>query len=549
MKRVNLIIYILLPLMACLSILPLLCHAEAPLRIAILPFSVNASGDYAYLQSGLVDMLSSRLAWHREVSFVEKEKVKEAIGKGEGAINEKDARTIGEKLEADYFLFGSITVLGERISIDTRVFDVAKGVFIAKTYKESKGLDGIIPAIDELAADINKKVFGLTPKVQPPLSGSHAAADTSSLYKDPNRLLEEENPKPAQLAKQPTSAPNPNFLVPNEKKQKSEFFKGPDFSFPIKGIALGDIDGDKRIEVVFIDSHRLFVYRCLNHQFDKVEEFKCKTFGNFIAIDTGDFNGNGRAEIFVTSSTKDNLKSFVLESDGNGLRELVGDKNWYFRVLKTLQQGNILYAQKKSVSDIFMPGIFQLTWKDGDYIESRRVNAPQRINVFGFSAGNVTGGSDDEIVALDGNDHLEVVVSGGSTRWKSDEYFGGSISYLEHTKKDSRVYIPQRVLIAKMGDNGHSEVVIVRNNQTSRLFPKLKTFKSAEICSLSWDGLGLKENWKTPKIEGYVSDYAIGDIDNDGKNELVASVILKTGNSLVGDKQSTIISYDLQSPQ
>ncbi len=50
--------------------------AKKPKRLAILPFSMNADRDLTFLQKGIVDMLSSRLAWKGKVTVIEKGKVK-----------------------------------------------------------------------------------------------------------------------------------------------------------------------------------------------------------------------------------------------------------------------------------------------------------------------------------------------------------------------------------------------------------------------------------------------------------------------------------------
>jgi hypothetical protein len=91
---------------------------------------------------------------------------------------------------------------------------------------------------------------------------------------------------------------------------------------------------------------------------------------------------------------------------------------------------------------------------------------------------------------------------------------------------------------------------VVKNQGTgSRLFKRFRNYSSSEIVNLSWDGLGLALNWKTRKVQGYVSDFAIEDFDNDGQNEIVAAVVLEQGVSLLMKPKSVIISYDLIQPE
>jgi hypothetical protein len=71
----------------------------------------------------------------------------------------------------------------------------------------------------------------------------------------------------------------------------------------------------------------------------------------------------------------------------------------------------------------------------------------------------------------------------------------------------------------------------------------LRDFTSSEISDLEWDGLGLVENWKTRKINGYVADYQFKDIDNDGQKEIVLALVLSQEG--FGRGKSAIVAYKL----
>ena len=58
--------------------------------------------------------------------------------------------------------------------------------------------------------------------------------------------------------------------------------------------------------------------------------------------------------------------------------------------------------------------------------------------------------------------------------------------------------------------DGKKELIIVKNlSSVGRIFKNLKLFSSSEIYNLEWDGLGMAENWRTKKINGYVADYML----------------------------------------
>jgi hypothetical protein len=168
----------------------------------------------------------------------------------------------------------------------------------------------------------------------------------------------------------------------------------------------------------------------------------------------------------------------------------------------------------------------------------------------------------EKIIALDENDYLSIFEQtdkplvrlqafGGSNErlWKSDEVYGGSNTVIVNDDllrddENKFTFINLRILTLDANKDGKREIIIVKNISSSgRLFKNIRLFTSSEVYDLEWDGLGLVENWKTRKINGYVADYQFKDIDNDGQNEVVLALVLSTGAS-VSDK-SVIVSYKM----
>ena len=105
-------------------------------------------------------------------------------------------------------------------------------------------------------------------------------------------------------------------------------------------------------------------------------------------------------------------------------------------------------------------------------------------------------------------------------------------------------YINSRIITYDMNKTGKRDIYLVKNISSSgRVLQNIKLFTSAEIYNLTWDGLGMLENWRSRKINGYVADYQFKDIDNDGENEIVLALVLSTGVSI--RDRSVIVSYKM----
>ena len=99
--------------------------AAEPERVALLPFKINAEKDLTFLQNGIFDMLSSRLADPGKVVVLSRAEIDTALAGTIGPQDEATARKLGQTLSANYVLFGSLTMFGDSLSIDAKMTDVS----------------------------------------------------------------------------------------------------------------------------------------------------------------------------------------------------------------------------------------------------------------------------------------------------------------------------------------------------------------------------------------------------------------------------------------
>jgi hypothetical protein len=215
----------------------------------------------------------------------------------------------------------------------------------------------------------------------------------------------------------------------------------------------------------------------------------------------------------------------------------------------------MLLGQKAGLDGIFYGGVTQLIWKDNKYMEEKNIPLPRDAIVYGFNLIDVDKDGKEEIVLVDNYDNLKVFSNSGELMWKSEEIYGGTKNFLTKypsgTKPtdateglETRLYLQNRILV--QNHKGENEVVVVRNIPSAgKLFERLRIYRESEIYNLVWDGLGLSENWRTKKIPGYVADFQIKDINNDGKDELVVGIIQTSIGSIFKGDKSYVLVYKL----
>lgn len=521
-------------------------------RVAIIPFKINAEKDMTFLKDGVFDMLSSRLSSGENVEIVGREETEKVVKTVEGILNEGKAREVGAKLEADYVLFGSLTIFGDSVSIDSKMVDVAGNKKTIAFFNQSRGIGEVIPKINDFAGEINEKVFGrvMLSKEAPAKQPQQVAPD--NIYAHPEKLAEdfgefEYAGKRSDL--------NPAFIVTRSKKSSREFWKSRNFKKLINGIALGDVDRDGKVETVVITPDSVHIYRFENNRLSEIMKIDDEKYKNFIGIDVADINGNGYPEIFVTSLNpqRNVINSIVFEYDGKNYTKIVDSSAWYYRTVELPGRGSVLFGQRQRTGgpDSFSSEIFEMVWSNNEYIPDRKVLPSNRTNLMGFALGDVMNDGGETVVAYDKSDYIRIINQSGRILWTGSIHYGGSTHYFAmpafEPGSDNCQYYPMRIIITDIDLDGEYEVIAVKNHEmTGRLLKRLRKFKEAQIESLSWNGLGLVTNWKTAKISGYMRDFAIGDFDNDGEDEIIAAVVSKDGSIIGTRPKSSVISYNLK---
>jgi TolB-like protein len=179
-------------------------------RVAILPFSLNTPANLNYLQSGVRDMLSSRLALQGKVQVVDKSETDRAVTKGAKEISPTDAVQIGTALKADFVLYGSITSTGQSVSIEAKMAPVSGKTEPVSFFAQTKSLDEVMPQINLFAQQINQKVFGKPEEKTQTVSAEAEALATRNpellLHSAPEATPDEKDTVPIQEAKDPSKS-------------------------------------------------------------------------------------------------------------------------------------------------------------------------------------------------------------------------------------------------------------------------------------------------------------------------------------------------------
>jgi TolB-like protein len=144
--------------------------------VAVMPFRMNAEEPIDYIGDGVRDMITSRIGSTPSVRVVNQSLVREALVQGGGGeLTQERAVDVGRSLQVDYVIVGSISKIGNNVSIDVSLLDVQEeSGAVASVFTQSLGLDELIPHMDILAQGVNEAIASRveTPSAETPLGGT-----------------------------------------------------------------------------------------------------------------------------------------------------------------------------------------------------------------------------------------------------------------------------------------------------------------------------------------------------------------------------------------
>jgi hypothetical protein len=287
------------------------------------------------------------------------------------------------------------------------------------------------------------------------------------------------------------------------------------------GMAVGDVDGDGKNEIVVIDPSRVHLYRIAGGRLDPVAEYSSGNL-ELKCVDVAKLRKQGPARIYVTAQNRGNVESFVLEFRNGKLIPVIEGFSYFLRIIMYPTQGPILLGQKKGLRKMYEGPIYQLADK-GDALEvQERFGIPLKIPIFGFAIGDFAGNHKPLIAVYDRSDHLRIYTPQGKRLYVTQDYYGGSDVLLRWGGPESRkpkagldddnevVFFRSRIMSLDLDGNGLYEILVSKHHsKTMRMMSRSKMLEEGQVEGLLWNGDVLDELWSTPKIQGMITDFAI----------------------------------------
>jgi len=359
------------------------------------------------------------------------------------------------------------------------------------------------------------------------------------------------------------------FFVP-VKEEKSTT---PELPFIARYFVTGDFEGDGKLEYAFLDAVRLHIYRfeptgwrevwtentpAAYQQVDM--EWNEQTFTSnpadniqYINLDAGDIDGDGRPELFVTAMFKGKVFSHVVKFQDGAFRR-VATIPGFLRVITYPGRGTILIGQDYDPKTFFAGTPKQYIWSGGQYVAGPELPLPKGLGLYGFTFAEF-GEQDPFLVAFDDEDRL-IVYSKGNPLWRSEEKFDviktfvykpvtGISAVLSKSavelEKSQKVQLRGRILALDINGDGRDEILVSKNT-AGMLGSYFGDYSSADLYGLRWTGARLDQVWGVKDLPGPVLDIQL--IKKATEAQIVA--LVKTKGGLFTKDREQVMTFSMK---
>lgn len=361
------------------------------------------------------------------------------------------------------------------------------------------------------------------------------------------------------LAQQTTTREDSPQRPRSQEPETEKVWKSQELGLLGIGMGVGDLDGDGKNEVVIIDPSTVYAYRFIAGKLSTLAEYSAGSL-ELKAVDVARMRKQGPCRIYVTAQNRGSLSSLVLEYRDGRLVPVMEGLDYFLRVILYPTQGPILLGQKKGLVRMYEGPVYRLADK-GDALEPLgRFGIPLKIPIFGFTIGDFDGNYKPLIAVYDKSDHLRIYQPSGKRLYITQGYYGGSDVILRRSGPENRSareadlifgeneveFMRPRIMSLKVDSGPRYQILaITHSSKTGRLLGRTKMLEDGRINGLLWNGDALVRKWRTPRIQGMITDFTVDTLPGLAGRRLITLERVKTDWLSFLRSASRVRAYDL----
>jgi len=139
---------------------PVMAQAQAGGGVVVLPFRINTAEPLAHLKTGLQDMLTTRMA-EKGLPVIDPDITNKHPKAFQPGLRPGEILALGNSLRANWLIMGSLTQIGEKISLDLKVYDITTGKPPFSVFMVEDDIDRLAEAVDRASTSLYNQISGV----------------------------------------------------------------------------------------------------------------------------------------------------------------------------------------------------------------------------------------------------------------------------------------------------------------------------------------------------------------------------------------------------
>ena len=473
-------------------------------------------------------------------------------------------KMLAERTRAHLLVLGKLSPADQGVLLNLQVVSVSTGSPLMVAGVEVAGPQPRIAATSSPSPSASSTLAKNAPEF--------VRVPASTTSDQPKSIVREVAPAPRHVVagKDQASPGTPSFLVKGEdaRGQSGDQAARDHVTFELKeallAVAAGDLDGDRRPEVVGMTASEVIVYRWKDRRLEPIARTEPgESFVRNLHVDVGDVNGGGQVQIVVTalSSVPEGLKlrnalrSFVLELRGDKLVRIADRMDYFLRVLTGPGiETPMLIGQRMGEKTPFTGPIVRLAWSGERYIEEQPLTLPGQVkSLYDFAPLEAAGNQVIEVAVITEQGRVRTYGRGGEPLWEGKDDLGevDHVAFFQTPELQAlrfkhgirsgipanpeeyadRAVLPRRLLVTSspLWGDAKAELLTLANSTKYGVQVALggEPPLSGRVVAYDRHDGTFARGWETIPVEGKVRDVAVVDLNGAGRRELIVLSAVK----------------------
>ena len=470
------IVLTVMSLWAMLDTLP----AEDLGKVLILPFQVSSGKNEEELRAFALHVnkrLQSTVELLKDRYTAQSRQVVDDVLKGKPwPEDDSEARDLAAKAGADYVVYGHLSEENGAFRMRAIMWDLRQSKQAVGTELKVGNIHGLPAVLELFVAAVGTRLGAF-----------------SSFY----------NTKPVSPASrelQPSLPVRPGPVLP----RKSGPWRSPTIATELWALAIGDLLGDGKNEVVLLDEGGLSISRFENSTLKLLTRFS-RAPARFLTAEVVDLDGDGVEELILCTMTPQGIGSSIIKYRNRDFKILQQLPHTIVRSISDPDDGKqrLVVGQKTDIQDMFSGEMVRLRYQEGQLVPKGTVMLPPGTLLLSYVDGRMGKNQEFLRIILSQDQRLMVFDQDNRLLYQAmDRIYGlerGTVGPLNTGTKS--VFYPGKLMISDTSGGGDNELLVVK-----------QTRGASAIHALVWDGAKLAEKWKTIESRGIISDFTIKDL-------------------------------------